>query len=229
MVERATVLVVEDDRTLARGLVMNLEIEGFRVLHAADGEEGLRLAVDEAPDLVLLDLMLPGMDGFDVVAALRERARETPVLVVSARGEVSDKVRALQRGADGYITKPFSLAELVARVRAALRRPAWDAVRDRRVCFGDVEIAVDRREVLRAGRSVALTAREVDLLIYLVSHPDRVFSRDHLLDAVWSFDYDGTSRTVDNFIRRLRVKLEVDARHPRHLVTVHGAGYRFEP
>jgi len=229
MVERATVLVVEDDRTLARGLVMNLEIEGFHVVHAPDGEAGLRLAIDEAPDLVLLDLMLPGMDGFAVVAALRERARDTPVLVLSARGEIADKVTALGLGADGYITKPFSLVELVARVRAALRRPTWDGSRDRHVRFGDIVVAVDRREVERRGQPVTLTARETDLLLYLVTHPDRVISRERLLDAVWAYDYDGTSRTVDNFIRRLRVKLEADARRPRHIVTVHGAGYRFEP
>lgn len=229
MGEHPTLLVVEDDRTLARGLVMNLEIEGFRVLHAADGEEGLRLAIDEAPDLVILDLMLPGMDGFEVVAALRERARATPVLVLSARGEVSDKVEALQLGADGYLTKPFSLAELVARIRAALRRPAWDATHDRVVRFGDVAVALDRLEVHRAGELVSLTAREVELLVFLVSHPGRIYSRTRLLDAVWSYDYDGTTRTIDNFIRRLRVKLEVDARRPRHLITVHGAGYRFDP
>ena len=229
MGEHPTLLVVEDDRTLARGLVMNLEIEGFRVLHAADGEEGLRLAIDEAPDLVILDLMLPGMDGFEVVAALRERARATPVLVLSARGEVADKVEALQLGADGYLTKPFSLAELVARIRAALRRPAWDATHDRVVRFGDVEVALDRGEVHRAGELVSLTTREVELLVFLVSHPGRIYSRTRLLDAVWSYDYDGTTRTIDNFIRRLRVKLEVDARRPRHLITVHGAGYRFDP
>ncbi|PKN59221.1 MAG: DNA-binding response regulator [Deltaproteobacteria bacterium HGW-Deltaproteobacteria-14] len=229
MGEHPTLLVVEDDRTLARGLVMNLEIEGFRVLHAADGEEGLRIAIDEAPDLVILDLMLPGMDGFEVVAALRERARATPVLVLSARGEVADKVEALHLGADGYLTKPFSLAELVARVRAALRRPAWDATHDRVVRFGDVTVALDRGEVHRAGAPVSLTAREVELLAFLVSHPGRIYSRSRLLDAVWDYDYDGTTRTIDNFIRRLRVKLEVDARRPRHLVTVHGAGYRFDP
>lgn len=229
MGEHPTLLVVEDDRTLARGLVMNLELEGFRVLHAADGEEGLRLAIDEAPDLVILDLMLPGMDGFDVVAALRGRARPTPVLVLSARGEVADKVEALQLGADGYLTKPFSLAELVARIRAALRRPAWDAAHDRVVRFGDVAVALDRGEVHRAGIPVSLTAREFELLVFLVSHPGRIYSRERLLDAVWSYDYDGTTRTIDNFIRRLRVKLEIDARRPDHLVTVHGAGYRFEP
>lgn len=225
---RAAVLVIEDDRTLARGLVMNLELEGFRVLHAADGEAGLRLALAESPDLIVLDLMLPGLDGFGVVAALRERGRATPVVVLSARGEVSDKVEALARGADGYLTKPFSLRELVARIRAALRRPSWDAGHDRRVRFGDIEVALDRREVLRAGAPVALTAREFDLLAFLVAHPGRVYARERLLDAVWGYDYEGTTRTVDNFVRRLRVKLEADPSQPRHLVTAHGEGYRFE-
>jgi DNA-binding response OmpR family regulator len=227
--ERATVLLIEDDRTLARGLVMNLEIEGFRVLHADDGPQGLRIAVDEAPDLIVLDLMLPSMSGFEVVSELRERAQATPVLVLSARTVMADKVDALARGADDYLTKPFRLEELVARIRAALRRPSLERGRDRRVGFADVEVALDRGEVRRGGALVPVTEREFRLLAFLVSSPGRVLSRDRLLDAVWSYDYDGTARTVDNFVRRLRVKLEVDAKHPRHLVTVHGAGYRFDP
>jgi len=224
----ATVLVIEDDRTLARGLTMNLELEGFRVLHAADGETGLRLALDDRPDAIVLDLMLPELDGFMVVAALRERARSTPVLVLSARDRVADKVEALRCGADGYLTKPFSLKELVARIRAALRRPTWSGQRDRRERFGDVEVAIDQREVRRRGVRVAMSAREFDLLVFLVTHAGRVYTREQLLDAVWGYDYDGTARTVDNFVRRLRVKLEAAPRRPRHLMTVHGAGYRFD-
>lgn len=226
--DRTTILVIEDDRTLARGLVMNLELEGFRVIHAAQGTLGLQMAVEERPDLIVLDLMLPGMSGFDVVRSLRQRSRQTPVVILSARGEVEDKVRALGLGADDYLTKPFSLKELVARVNAGLRRPIWHTEDDRRVQFGDIEVDINHRKVLRAGAEVTLTTREFDLLVFLVERKGRVFSRDRLLAAVWNFDYEGTSRTVDNFIRRLRVKLEPDPDHPRHLVTVRGSGYRFE-
>ena len=226
--EPRTILVVEDDHTLARGLVMNLEIEGFRVLHAADGDEGLRMALDENPDLIVLDLMLPGLDGFDVVDELRGRDRATPVLVLSARAEIVDKIEALGLGADDYLTKPFSLKELVARIRACLRRPVWHTQPDRNVRFADVEVNLDGRAVTRGGTRVILTAREFDLLAFLVSHPDRVYSREQLLNSVWSHDYEGTARTVDNFVRRLRVKLEANAQRPRHLVTIRGVGYRFD-
>jgi two-component system, OmpR family, alkaline phosphatase synthesis response regulator PhoP len=227
--ERPTILLVEDDRTLARGLVMNLELEGFRVLHAATGDRGLALALEGAPDLVVLDLMLPGLNGFDLVAQLRQRARPTPVVVLSARSATRDKVDALGLGADDYLTKPFSLKELVARIRAGLRRRTWEeAPRERRERFGEVEVWVDRRTVTREGEEVALTAKEFDLLAFFVAHPGRVYSRQQLLDAVWGFDYEGTTRTVDNFVRSLRVKLERDPGRPRHLATVRGAGYRFD-
>ena len=227
--EAATILVVEDDRTLARGLVMNLEIEGFRVLHAAQGDLGLRLALDEQPDLIVLDLMLPGLSGFEVVRALRDRSRFTPVLILSARGEVEDKIRALGLGADDYLTKPFSLKELVARVHAGLRRPSWKTDEDDQVQFADVEVAMTQRKVWRGGEEVSLTSREFDLLRFLLARQARIFSREQLLAAVWNYDYEGTARTVDNFMRRLRVKLELDPENPRHLVTVRGSGYKFDP
>ncbi|MFO0750806.1 MAG: response regulator transcription factor [Myxococcota bacterium] len=227
--DRPTVLVVEDDRTLARGLVMNLELEGFRVLHAADGNQGLELALAHSPDLVVLDLMLPGLTGFEVVAELRQRERPTPVLVLSARGEIADKVEALRLGADDYLTKPFSLKELVARIRARLRRPTWTGSEARPIVFGDVTVDLERRAASRAGRDVTLTQRELDLLVFLVTHPRRVFSREQLVDALWSSSYEGTARTVDNFLHRLRTKLEEDPTHPRHFMTVRGRGYCFDP
>jgi DNA-binding response OmpR family regulator len=208
---------------------MNLELEGFQVLHASDGAEGLRLALDENPDLVVLDLMLPTVDGFDLLAAVRERSRAAPVLVLSARSEIRDKVEALGLGADDYVTKPFSLLELVARIRACLRRPTWTEGAGRQVRFSDIEIGLQDRSVKRNGVEVPLTAREFDLLAFLVSKPGRIFSRGHLLTAVWGYDYEGTERTVDNFIRRLRVKLERNPRRPRHFLTVRGVGYRFVP
>ena len=227
--DKPTVLLVEDDRTLARALMMNLELEGFRVVHAADGARGLAMAIDEAPDLVVLDLMLPELTGFELIAALRRRARPTPVVVLSARGETADKVEALRLGADDYMTKPFALKELVARVRAHLRRPEWQPEQARRVTFGDVVVDLDRRTVTRAGDDVALTSRELDMVAFFVTHPQRVYSRDQLVDAVWNADYEGTTRTVDNFVRRLRAKLEPDPLQPRHFLTVRGSGYRFEP
>ena len=208
---------------------MNLELEGFQVLHAADGAEGLRLALNENPDLVLLDLMLPSIDGFELLAALREQARAVPVVVLSARTEVRDKVEALGLGADDYVTKPFSLRELVARIHACLRRPAWTQGAGRQVRFGDVDVGLQDRSVKRNGEIVTLTVREFDLLAFLVSKPGRIFSRNHLLSAVWKHDYEGTTRTVDNFIRSLRAKLERNPRKPRHLLTVRGVGYRFVP
>jgi DNA-binding response OmpR family regulator len=224
-----TLLIVEDDRTLARGLQMNLEMEGFRVILAAEGHQGLRLAQEEHPDLILLDLNLPGLDGFTLVATLRQRTAATPVVVLSARTDIQDKVEALGLGADDYLTKPFSLRELVARIRAGLRRPAWSTGDDRRVRFSDVEVALDRRTAMRGGIEVALTVREFDLLAFLLANPGRAYSRDRLLGGVWRYDYEGTARTVDNFVHSLRVKLEADPRQPRHLVTVRGVGYRFDP
>ena len=229
MAERTRILLVEDDRTLARGLVMNLECEGFEVLHAAEGERGLQLALDESPALIILDLMLPGLDGFEVVTRLRERAKETPVLVLSARGEVSDKVKALGHGADGYLTKPFSLKELLARIHAGLRRPLWRGAQEPVVRFGNVVVHLEGKIVHRGDEVVSLTSRELALLLFLVAHPGRIYSRDQLVEALWSYDYEGTARTVDNFVRHLRVKLEPDADHPRHFVNVRGLGYRFDP
>ena len=227
----ATVLVVEDDRALAAGLTHNLRYEGYRVLHAADGDAGLQMACDESPDLVILDLMLPGMSGWEVLEAMREAEILMPVIILSARGTEPDKVRGLRLGADDYVAKPFGLKELLARVEAALRRSRRER---ERVCedelgFGDVSILPGRREVLRGGHRVHMSARELDLLVWLVRHPGRAFNREQLLRRVWGFDYEGTERTVDNFIRRLRAKLEPDPAAPRHLLTVHGVGYRFDP
>lgn len=222
-----TILVVEDDPTLAMGLDLNLSAEGYAVRVAREGHSGLQMALDAQVDLVVLDLMLPGLDGFDILAELRRRGRNMPVIILSARGQLDDKVRGLGLGADDYMTKPFSIRELAARIEAALRRTRIRPTR--KVRFGDVEIDLDGRRVTRGGEEVAITRLEYDLLAWLVSRPGRVQSRERLLDAVWSFDYEGTERTVDNFMRRLRVKLEVDPRNPTFLLTVRGGGYRFDP
>ena len=222
----ARILVIEDDETLALGLELNLQAEGYEVQLARDGQLGLELARDTAPDLLILDLMLPDLGGFEILSRLRGEGKLMPVIILTARAELSDKLTGFRRGADDYVTKPFSLEELVARVRAALGRPHGD--HSQRVSFGEVDIDLAARRVLRAGEEVTLTAKEFDLLATLVRRAGRVQPRDTLLSAVWGDDYDGTARTVDNFIRSLRSKLEPDPANPRYLVTVRGLGYRFD-
>ncbi len=223
------ILVIEDDPTIGMGLELNLTAEGFRVSVVRDGGKGLREALGRPPDLLILDLMLPTVDGFEILSRLRQAGCEVPVIILSARGEEQDKLHGFGLGADDYVTKPFSLNELLARVDARLRR-----VRDKRpvseeLRFGEIRFDLAARRVCRGAEEVLLTGREVALLSYLVEHRGRVHSRERLLGEVWGMDYEGTERTVDNFIRSLRVKLEVDPSHPRHLITVRGAGYRFDP
>ncbi len=231
---RATVLVIEDDTSIRVGLEMNLRYEGYRVLCAETGEHGLELARLEEPDLIVLDLMLPGCSGHDVLRSLRAEGRAMQVLILSALGREEDVVLGLKLGADDYVSKPFSVAELLARIEAVLRRlelrqrvSALTTTVESPLRFGTIEIDLARRLVTRDGESVKLTSREFDLLVLLASHPERAFSREQLLEQVWGQDYDGTARTVDNFVRSLRSKLEATPRKPRHLQTVHGIGYRF--
>lgn len=223
-----TVLLIEDDDSIVSGLELNLSLEGYEVVSASDGETGFRVACERDPDLVVLDIMLPGMNGLEVLRRLRERNPETPVLILSARGEETDKVLGLQLGADDYISKPFSLNELLARVNAALRRQRLEAAQPALHVVGDATIDLDRRSVKRGGVEIVMTAREFELLSYFVRHPGIALSRERLLDAVWRTDYL-TLRTIDNFVGRLRAKLEPDPENPRHFLTVRGVGYRFEP
>jgi len=221
------ILLIEDNEDLAFGLKNNLEVEGHEVRLALDGLEGLRLAREDTADLAILDLMLPGIGGFEVLAALRKRDRRLPVLVLTARGEEEDKVRGLRLGADDYVTKPFGLMELLARVDALLRRagPSDDGGE---VHFGDVSLRPGPRIVLRDGREVALTPKEFDLLLHLCRHRGRVVSRLELLRSVWGYSEEAVSRTVDTHIAEIRRKLEPDPGRPRHIVTVRKAGYRLE-
>jgi DNA-binding response OmpR family regulator len=225
----ATVLVVEDDRSLREGLAMNFRLRGYRVLAAAGGDEGLRMAFDERPDLVVLDLMLPGVDGLGILQELRGREVDVPVLILSARDRLDDKVRGLEIGADDYMTKPFQLPELVARVEALLRRRRAERRSGSALGFGDVRIDPEGRRVTVRGAEVALSAREFDLLALLAGAPGRAFTREAILEKVWGWSFEGTARTVDNFIRSLRQKVEADPARPRHLVTVRHVGYRLEP
>jgi DNA-binding response OmpR family regulator len=224
-----TILLVEDDPSIARGLSMNLGLEGFRAVAAADGEEALRLAQSQRPDLIVLDLMLPRVDGLEVIRRLRGQNEDVPIVVLSAKGDEADKVLALSLGADDYVTKPFGLAELIARIRAALRRRRRDRAAQPETRFGHVRIDHDGRRILVAEEEVESTAKEFDLLCCFVQHPGVVFTREQLMQRVWGPDHFGTVRTVDNFVARLRSKIERDPEQPQHIETVRGIGYRFNP
>jgi DNA-binding response OmpR family regulator len=220
------ILVVEDNANLAYGLRTNLEVEGYTVEIAPDGERGLQAARRASPDLVILDLMLPGMDGFRVLRMMRADGIQAPVLVLTARGEEGDKVRGLKLGADDYVTKPFGLLELLARVEALLRRatPGTNGVER----FGTIEVDLAAREVRRAGRPVELAPKEFDLLAALLRRRGAVLSREDLLRMVWGYDSAVVSRTVDTHMAALRRKLEADAARPTFLLTARKAGYRLE-
>ncbi|MCP3138975.1 response regulator transcription factor [Pyxidicoccus xibeiensis] len=222
------ILVVEDDLSILAGLSMNLRFEGYEVLQAQDGRAGLARALDEAPDLVVLDLMLPELNGFEVLKELRQRGRDTPVVVLSAKGMETDKILGLNLGADDYVVKPFGLQELLARIKAVLRRRYPSANAAPTVTFGDVSVDMAARTVTRAGAPVELTAQEFKLLAHFLGHPDRTFTREELLSGAWGYHYEGSARTVDNFMRQLRLKFEPDPEAPRHFLTVRGLGYRFE-
>ncbi len=217
------ILVVEDDRSILMGLRMNLQSEGYEVVTAEDGATALD-QVREDFDLVILDLMLPRVNGFEVLRRMRTERITTPVIVLSARTSELDKVTGLDLGADDYMTKPFGLSELLARVRAALRRRQVEAPES--WTFGDITVNPDTREVRRGEELVLLTATEFDVLASLARAAGRVLSRSQIYEAVWGPDHFGTRRTVDNFVAQLRGKLEEDASAPKHLVTVRGVGYR---
>ena len=223
------VLIVEDDRSLREGLTMNLKASGYGVITAADGNEGLRLAFDQAPDLIILDIMLPGQSGLEILAELRRQQVQTPVLILSARDLLPDKLEGFGLGADDYVTKPFDLRELLARIDAALRRRRLQARDQQKLQFADVVVDFQARTVQRDGEDVPTTPREFDLLALLVRNPRKAFSREQILREVWGFEYEGTTRTVDNFVVSLRQKLEQDPQSPRYLVTVRTVGYRFDP
>ena len=222
-----TLLVVEDERPLAETLRFNLEMEGYRVRTAEDGIEGLSMARALQPDLVLLDLMLPRMDGLDVLRGIRETS-QAPVLLLTARTSESDRVKGLDLGADDYITKPFSLAELKARVRVHLRRKQDVSVDVRELEFGEFKLDLNRRLLTKHGEPIALRPKEYELLAYLAQRDGRAFTRDQLLNDVWDISFAGGTRTVDVHVRWLRKKIEKPDGPPRHLITVRGAGYRFE-
>ena len=230
------VLVVEDEPALLETLAYNLGRQGYEVLTAADGLTALKVAREEHPDLIVLDIMLPGLDGFEVCRILRKETN-VPILMLTARADEVDKVVGLELGADDYLTKPFHMREFLARVKALLRRVrltqeemiAGDgAAPAGRLTFGDLTIDLARREVQRGSQVLPLKPREYELLVFLVRHRGIALSRDLILERVWGWDYGGGTRTVDVHIRWLREKIEADPEHPTRLVTVRGIGYRFE-
>jgi DNA-binding response OmpR family regulator len=229
MWDMTTVLVVDDEPIVREVVVRYLHRDGFTTLEAEDGDEARRLLEERDPNLVVLDLMLPGMDGIELCRWIRSHSR-LPVIMLTARGEESDRIVGLELGADDYVTKPFSPRELAARVRAVLRRT--DARVDGhgdRITFADVTVDAQTREVTKDGRLLALTAKEFDLLSFLASHPRRVFSREQLMDRLWGYSAALDTGTVTVHVRRLREKIEDDPSRPEHLQTVWGVGYRFVP
>ena len=223
-----TVLVVDDESTIREIVVSYLKRDGFTTLEAADGNRARELLSTEQPDLVVLDLMLPGVDGLELCRWIRSSS-QLPVIMLTARGEESDRIVGLELGADDYVTKPFSPRELAARVRTVLRRAELDVVADQRLSFDDLVIDSSSRDVTRNDEPLRLTAREFDLLWFLARHPHRVFSREQLMRRVWGYTAAVDTGTVTVHMRRLREKIEDDPSRPKHLETVWGVGYRFTP
>ena len=226
--DKKKILVIEDEKAIADILVFNLQREGYDTLIAYDGTEGLRCALEEAPDLILLDVMLPGMDGFEVLGHIREK-HDTPIIMLTAREEETDKVLGLELGADDYITKPFSMRELMARVKANMRRTLSGEERAKPAVpsGGGLRISRDNGMVYKNGRALELSAREFDILCYLSASPGHVFSREELMEHVWGYEYYGDLRAVDVAIRRLREKVEDLPASPRYIMTKRGMGYYF--
>jgi DNA-binding response OmpR family regulator len=226
------ILIVEDERAVARGLEYGLSNEGFTVLWAETGQQALDLARSRDPHLILLDIRLPDVSGFDVCRQLRAEGKRQPILMLTARDEELDRVLGLELGADDYVVKPYSLRELISRIRALLRRAYGELAAvsaGDRLRFGEVEVDMERLQVTRAGKLVDLTPTEFRLLRYLAGNPNHPFSRSELIEAVWGYASDiGSDRTVDVHIRHLREKLEDDPANPRWIATVRGIGYKFE-
>lgn len=221
------ILIIEDEQDMVLGLRKNLEWEGFEVIAAGDGEAGLTCALNNSHDLILLDIMLPKLSGLDVCRRLRSRGVNTPVIMLTARGQEIDKVLGLEIGADDYVTKPFSIRELLARVRAILRRASRQEAESDIYRFGDVELNFGRHQAQKRGRALELSAREFEMLKYFVQHRGETVTRDQLLDEVWGYDSFPLTRTVDNHIARLRQKIEENPADPRYIITVHRVGYKF--
>lgn len=231
MADSKQILIAEDDPSIRLVLVDILESEGYRVAVATHGEEALALFESATPDLAILDIMMPRLSGYDVCRAIRKVNASLPIIMLSAKSEEIDKVLGLELGADDYMTKPFGVRELLARVSAALRRAAHTVPVEEEeapVSFGDIQLDRARRQLLRGEEELPLTQLEYRLLIAFIDHADRALSRDELLNAAWGIDYQGTTRTLDQHVSQLRHKIEPEPAKPRYLLTVHGYGYRYK-
>jgi len=227
MDRRTRILIIEDEPAMVSGLRDNFEYEGYDVISAGDGLAGLERAMADDPDLVVLDVMMPRMSGLDVCKQLKAKLPTMPIIMLTARGQEIDKVVGLELGADDYVTKPFSIRELIARVKAVLRRVSQQTPAPEVYRFNDIEVNSRGHEVRRAGAPVELSAKEFALLAYFISHPAETLSRDRLLDEVWGYENYPNTRTVDTHILRLRQKLEPNPEEPRFILTVHGIGHKF--
>ena len=228
MKTKERILVAEDDAAIARGLIYNLGYEGYEVRHASHGQAVLPMVNEFEPDLLVLDVMLPGKSGFEILQELREAGNDVHVIILSARTSESDKVEGLSLGADDYVSKPFSLREFLARVESAIRR-----IRQRRnaedepLVFGDLTVIPAEKTILRNGHPIKLTPKAMELFIFFAQHPNHTFSRDGLIERIWQDGYEGTPRTIDNFVLQIRGQIEENPAKPVRLETVHGLGYRF--
>ena len=222
-------LIIEDDISILRGLKDNLAFEGYEVLAASDGQDGLNLAIEKHIDLLLLDIMLPGINGYEICRRLKKEKPELPIIMITARGSEMDKVGGLDLGADDYLTKPFSIPELLARIRAVLRRSKPDPNEIEKYSFGNVVLDFRKFQAFINDAEIKLSSREFALLKYLIQHEGEVIHRHELLNEVWGYDVTPTTRTVDNYILDLRKKLEEDPAKPKHILSVRGVGYKFVP
>jgi len=222
------ILIIEDDPAILKGLQISLQEENYEMSSAVDGEKGYKLAQLGQYDLILLDLMLPGMNGQDICRELRGQGDPTPIIMLTSKEEESDKILGLEIGADDYVTKPFSVRELQARIRALLRRTDASAQNEmERSSFGSVQIDFKKHEAVNKGKPIKMSTKEFEILHFFINHEQEVIHRDTLLNEVWGYDIYPTTRTVDTFILNLRKKIEDDPAHPKHLITVHGTGYKF--
>jgi len=226
-IENALILVVEDDPAIRLGLRKTLGFEGYRVEEASDGERGLEMVFENRPDLVVLDIMLPKVNGFEVCRTIRKHDGSIPILIMSAKSQEMDKLMGFDLGADDYITKPFSPRELAARVKAALRRTRVRGENQETFELGNMRVDFPGQRLAVNGEEIEVSNREFRLLRYLIENRGRVLSRDQILNHVWGFDYEGTARTIDNFINKLRSKIELDPTRPAYIQTVRGVGYKF--
>ena len=222
------ILIIEDEEDLVKGLKLNLADEGYEVDWASNGEEGLRKAIEETPNLIILDIMLPKKNGLDVCRELRQKHVTIPIIMLTAKGEEIDKVVGLEIGADDYMTKPFSIRELLARVKAHLRREKREAKTIPDVySFGDVEIDFTHFKVKHKDKQLDVTSLEVEILKYFIAHQGEVITRENLLNKIWGYEKYPTTRTIDNHILKLRKKIETDPSHPKYILSIYGEGYRF--